>query len=163
MVSQAFSPASLTTTGNQRNRMLSGLYSNIVRRLVEHTRKKELERSCVRSLDSWYKLVFMDQIFLKCYWKDFPRCAAGISWGELERNTCEDKREKWETVWHLILYEKFLWLFLFTDYTFWCTYEMMKLVFLNDSLSSLNYKYSSWLRRISYKTSMVFNDGTFLR
>lgn len=94
MVSQTFSPASLTTTGNQRNRILSGLYSNIVRRLVEHTRKKELERSCVRSLDSWYKLVFMDQIFLKCYWKDFPRCAAGISWGELERNTCEDKRER---------------------------------------------------------------------
>ena len=114
--------------------------------------------------NSWYKVVLMDQVIFKYYGRDFTRC------GDKLRRIAKEhlwilKRETRQCLILLKLYEKVLWLFVFTGYSLLCVCEMTKLVnapsFLNMKNDKLNYKYASRREKSSNKTSMVFNDGSF--
>lgn len=86
----SISPMHFTfSDGNQRNQILFGLYSSIVRRLVEHSsteKEKSGKRSCVKSFRShdikWF-------LWIKYFLNVIGRTsrAAAISWGESQRNT----------------------------------------------------------------------------
>ena len=61
---------------------------------------------------------------------------------------------------HFKLYVKVLWFFLFTGHPL---ISVNAPSFLNLKNDKLSHKYSSRRGRSSHKTSMVFNDGSFLR
>lgn len=75
----------------------------------------------------------MDQVFFKCYWKDFARCRVQ------PRRVAEEHFVKRETVLHFTLDVKFSCCFYsLVILHVLCVCEMMRLVLVNDILSYLN-------------------------